>query len=115
MTQKAIKIFIQEIYSKRPKKKNSTNKTDFNHIDDIWSSDILALKDYGREKSRGYRYVSVKIDNFSNFGWTVALKNKTAQTIKDSFENIPTSSKGKPNLIDLIEEKNFIIKSCKIS
>ena len=37
MTQKAIKISISEIYSKSPKKKYSTNKTDVYHIDDIWS------------------------------------------------------------------------------
>ena len=76
MTQKNIKIFINEIYSKPPKKTYATNKTD--HIDDIWSLDILDLKDYGRENNRGYRYVLVVIDKFSKFGWTVPLKNKNA-------------------------------------
>ena len=28
-------------------------------------------------------YVLVVIDNFSKFGWTVPLKHKIAQTIKD--------------------------------
>ena len=85
MSQKNIKIFINEIYSKPPKKYNPTNKTDVYHIDDIWFLDILDLKDYGPENNKGYRYVLVVIDNFSNFGWTVPLKNKNAQTIKDSF------------------------------
>ena len=88
MTQKNIKIFINEIYSKPPKKNYATNKTDVNFIDDIWSLDILDLKDYGLENNRGYRYVLVITDNFSKFGWTIPLKNKNAQTIKDSFENI---------------------------
>ena len=100
MTQKNIKIFINEIYSKPPKKYNPTNKTDVYYIDDIWSLDILDLKDYGPKNNRGYRYVLVVIDNFSNFGWTVPLKNKNAQTIKDSFENILTNSKRNPNLIE---------------
>ena len=100
MTQKNIKIFIDEIYSKPPKKNYATNKTDVYHNDDIWSLDILDLKDYGPENNRGYRYVLVIIDNFSKFGWTIPLKNKNAQTIKDSFENILISSKRKPNLIE---------------
>ena len=107
MTQKNIKIFINEIYSKAPKKNYDTNKTDVYHIDDIWSLDILDLKDYGPKNNRGYRYVLVIIDNFSKFGWTTPLKNKNAQTIKDSFENILISSKRKPNLIETDRGKEF--------
>ena len=58
------------------------------------------MKDYGSENNRGYRYVLVTIDNFSKYGWTMPLKNKNAQTIKDSFENILISSKRQPNLIE---------------
>ena len=107
MTQKNIKIFINEIYSKPPKKNYATNKTDVYYIDDIWSLDILDLKDYGSENNRKYRYVLVVIDNFSKYGWTVPLKNKYAQTIKDSFENILISSKRKPNLIESDRGKEF--------
>ena len=107
MTQKNIKIFINEIYSKPPKKNYITNKTDAYHIDDIWSLDILDIKNYGQENNRGYRYVLVVIDNFSKFGWTIPLKNKNAQTIKDSFENILTNSKRKPNLIETDRGKEF--------
>ena len=107
MTQKNIKIFINEIYSKAPKKNYITNKTDVYYIDDIWSLDILDLKDYGPENNRGYRYVLVTIDNFSKYGWTTPLKNKNAQTIKDSFENILISSKRSPNLIEIDRGKEF--------
>ena len=107
MTQKNIKIFINEIYSKPPKKYYPTNKTDVYYIDDIWSLDILDLKDYGPKNNRVYRYVLVTIDNFSKFGWTIPLKNKNAQTIKDSFENILTSSKRKPNLVESDRGKEF--------
>ena len=107
MTQKNIKIFINEIYSKPPKKNYPTNKTDVYYIDDIWSLDILDLKDYGPKNNRGYRYVLVIIDNFSKYGFTIPLKNKNAQTIKDSFENILISSKRKPNLIESDRGKEF--------
>ena len=107
MAHKNIKIFINEIYSKPPKKNYITNKTDVYHIDDTWSLDILDLKDYGPENNRGYRYVLVIIDNFSKFGWTIPLKNKNGITIKDSFENILISSKIKPNLIESDRGKEF--------
>ena len=107
MAQKNVKVFINEIYSNGPKKNYATNKTDVYHIDDIWSLDILDLKDYGPENNRGYRYVLVIKDNFSKFGWTVPLKNKSAQTIKDSFENIIKFSKRKRNLIETDREKEF--------
>ena len=54
MTQIIIKIFISEIYSKGPKENNVTNKTDVFYFDDIWSLDILDLKDYGPESNRGF-------------------------------------------------------------
>ena len=82
MTRKKIKLFINEIYSKPPRKNYITNRTDVYHVDDIWSLDILDLKDYGSENNRGYRYVLVRMDKFSKFGWTLPLKNKSAQTIK---------------------------------
>ena len=110
MAQKNIKIFINEIYSKPPKKYYPTNKTDVYHIDDIWSLDILDLKDYGPENNRGYRYVLVITDNFSNFGWTIPLKNKNGTTIKNSFENILINSKRSPNLIESDRGKEFYKK-----
>ena len=107
MTNKNIKIFVNEIYSKPPKKYYNTNKTNVYYIDDTWSLDILDLKDYGPENNRNYRYVLVIIDNFSKFGWTIPLKNKNAQTIKDSFETILISSKRQPNLIESDRGKEF--------
>ena len=111
MTQKNIKIFLNEIYSKRSRKSYPTNKTDVYHIDEIWSLDKLDLKEYVPKNNRGYRYVLVIVDNFSKFGWTVPLKNKNAQTIKDSFENILISSKRKPNLIKSDRGKEFYNKT----
>ena len=107
MSQKSIKIVINGIYSKPPKNNYPTNKTDVYHIDDIWSLDTLYLKDYGPEKNRGYRYVLVIIEKFSKYGWTTPLKNKNAQTIKDSFQNTLINSKRKPNLNKTDRSKDF--------
>ena len=74
MTQKTIKSFIDEIYWKGPKQNYPTNKTDVLYIDDIWSLDILDLKDYGPENNCNHRYVLVVINNFSKIGWTVSIK-----------------------------------------
>ena len=95
--QKRIKIFINENYSEPPKKNYATNKTDVYNIDDIWSLDIIDLKDCGAENNRNRRYVLVIKDNFSKFGLTLPLKNKNAQTLEDSFENISINSNRKPN------------------
>ena len=100
MTQKNIKIYINENYSKSPEKNYNTNKTDVYLFDDIWSLDFLDSKDYGLENNRNYRYVLVVIDNFSNFVWTVPLKNKKARIINDSSEKSIKGSKIKPGLIE---------------
>ena len=55
MTQKNNKMFINEFYSKPPKKIHITNKTDVDRIDDLWSLDKIDLKDYDRENNRRYR------------------------------------------------------------
>ena len=107
MTQKNIKIFVNEIYSKPPKKNYATNKFDVYHIDNIWRLDILDLKDFGPENNRGYRYVLLIIDNFSKYGWTVPLKNIYAQTKKDSLQNFFISSKSNPDLIKTDRGKEF--------
>ena len=107
MTQKNIKIFINVIYSKPTKKNYITNKTDVYYIDEIWSLDIVDLKDYGPKNNRGYRYVLATIDTFSKFGWTIPLKNKNAQTIKDSFENVLIISNRKPNLVESDRGREF--------
>ena len=52
MTQKTFKIFEDKMFSKAPKNNYATNKTDVYHNDDIWSLDLLDLKDYGPENKR---------------------------------------------------------------
>ena len=59
-----------------PKKNYRTNKTDVYHLDNIWSLDILDLKDYVPENNRSHRHFLVVIDNFSKLVRTNLLKKK---------------------------------------
>ena len=104
------KIFIDEIYSKPPKKNYPTNKTIIKSIDDTWSSDLLDMNDYGPKNNKGYRYILVVIDNFSKFGWTIPLKNKFSQSITDAFSEIIKSSNRKPNLLETDDGKEYVNK-----
>ena len=90
------KTFIDEIYSKAPKKNYETNKIFYNHTDEIWSIDLADMIDYKISKNKGYRYIFNMIDNFSKYLWAIPLKNKYSQTITNEFSNIIITSKRKP-------------------
>ena len=90
------KIFIDEIYSKPPKKNYPTNKITYNHIDEIWSIDLADMIDYKISNNKGYRYIFIIIDNYSKYLWAIPLKNKYSQTITNEFSNILTTSERKP-------------------
>ena len=49
------KTFIDEIYSKPPKKHYETNKVIYNHIDEIWSIDLADMISYKNSNNKGYR------------------------------------------------------------
>ena len=66
------------------------------------------------KNNRGYRYVLVVIDNFSEFGWTIPLKNKYAQSIRDTFSEIIKSSNRKPNLLETDDGKEYVNKIQRI-
>ena len=95
-----IKIFLDEIYSKPPKKNYPTNKIVFSHIDEIWSIDLVDMIDYKISNNKCYRYIFIIIDNFSKYLWAIPLKNKYSQTITNEFSNILTTSKRKPLKIE---------------
>ena len=59
------KTFVDEIYSKPPRKNYPTNKIIYNHIDEIWSIDLADMIDYKTSNNKGFRYIFIVIDNFS--------------------------------------------------
>ena len=91
-----IKIFIDEIYSKAPKKYYPTNKIIYNDVDEIWSIDLADFSDYKISNNKGYRYIFVINDNFLKYLWAIPLKNKNSKTITDDFSNVLNQSKRRP-------------------
>ena len=94
------KIFIDEIYSKPPKKNYPTNKIIYNHTHEIWSIDLADMIDYKISNNKGYRYIFIIIDNFSKYLWAIPHKNNYSQTITNEISNIITTSKRKPLKIE---------------
>ena len=92
--------FIDEKNSKAPKKNYPTNKIVYNHIDEICSIDLADMIDYKISNNKGFRYIFVIVDNFSNYLWAIPLKNKYSQTITNEFSNILSTSKRKPLKIE---------------
>ena len=90
------KTFIDEICSKPTKKNYPTNKIKYNHIDENWSIDLADMVDYKTSNHKGFRYIFIIIDKFSNYLWTIPLKNKNSQTVTFEFSNILTTSKRRP-------------------
>ena len=104
-----IKIFVDEIYSKAPKRNYPTNKITYNSIDEIWSIDLADFSDYKTSNNKGFRYIFIIIDNFSKYLWCIPLKNKYSQTITNEFSNILTSSKRKPLKLESDRGTEFYI------
>ena len=90
MTQKKIKLFKKEIYTKPPTYKRNISPTKLMFV--ILMTLGLRIYCIQKRNRRGYRYVLVVLDNFSKFGWTDGLKNKNVETIKSCLENIPINS-----------------------
>ena len=92
MTQKTIKVFMKESYSKPAENNYATNKANVYHNVDIWSVDIWDPKDYGPENNRNYRYVLVIIESHIDSKYEIidnlkerineALLKKTELTLK---------------------------------
>ena len=93
------KIFIDELYSKAPKRNYPTNKIVCNHIDEKWSIDLADMVDNKTSNNKGLRYMFLIIDNFSKYLWAIPLK-KFSQTITNEFSNILTKSKRQPLKIE---------------
>ena len=101
------KIFIDEPYSKPPRKNYPTNKIIYNHIDETWSIILADMIDFKISNNKGYRYIFVIIDNYSKYLWARPLKNKYSQTITNDFSNILTTSKRKPIKIESYRGSEF--------
>ena len=80
-----------------------------NHVDDIWSCDLVEMQEWSKE-NKGYRYMLNVIDVFSKYAWSIPLKDKTAATTLDGLERIVKLSGRIPRHIWVDEGKEFYSK-----
>ena len=80
------KCFLDEIFTQPPKSNYLMNKIVPYHIDEMWSFDSMYMK--RTYHNRGYRYILVVIDNFSQLTWCIPLRNHYSQTKKDGFSKL---------------------------
>ena len=65
-------------------------------INEIWRIDLADMVDYKISNNKGFRYIFIIIDTFSNYLRCVYLKNKNGQTITNEFSNILSTTKRSP-------------------
>ena len=56
-------------------------------IDETWQGDLVDMKAY-KDYNRGYTFLLTVIDNVSKFAWTVPLKKKSGNELKEAFKKI---------------------------
>ena len=66
-------MFIDEIYSKSPKKIYETMKVTHIHTDEIWSIDLTDMIDYRISNIEGFRYI-FNIIEIIELTWCTLLK-----------------------------------------
>ena len=78
------KIFLDEIYSKPPKRNYPTNKIEYNHIYEIWSIDLADMIDYKISNNKGFRYIFIIISKLVKN----QMKKKSTSIFKTREENL---------------------------
>ena len=68
-----IKTFIDELFPKPARKKCPSIKKIYNHIDEIWKTDLADMVDYNTSNNKRVRYIFIIIDNFSKNLWAKPL------------------------------------------
>ena len=62
------------------------------------------------KKNKGYRHILVVNGKISRYGWCLALKMKTDQTITNEFPNNVPKSNGEPSSIEQNCWKKIVTK-----
>ena len=86
-------IFTDEICCKTPKENCDTNRTIYNHKNEIWIIDLADFSHCIFSNNKRFRYICLLFDNFSKDTWATPFKNRNAQTVTSEFSNILTASK----------------------
>ena len=65
MRKDLFRFFIDELYSKAPKRNYETNIIIINHIHETRSINLADKNEYKTPNNKGIRYIFIIIDNFS--------------------------------------------------
>ena len=80
-----------------------------NHINEIYSSDLVDMSQYSK-MNRGYKYIFTNIDVFSKIAYAFPLKSKKIQDIKVCFQKI--FKKTNPNIFGQTKNQLFYLRKC---
>ena len=79
------KILSEELH--KPKRKNfPRRKIIVNHIDEIFAADLVEMQKFAK-LNKGYRYLLMCIDRFSNYSFVIPLKDTIFYDIIDDLVN----------------------------
>ncbi|XP_046735016.1 uncharacterized protein LOC124404726 [Diprion similis] len=76
-------------------------------FDDLWQADLVEMRQYAKI-TKNFNYILTVIDVLSKFGWVVALKNKSAQSVVDGFKEVLQSGRS-PKTLQSDDGKEFFI------
>ena len=103
---------LAEELHKPIRRKFKTRKVIVNHIDEIWSADLVFM-DKLSKWNKGFKYLLTVIDVFSKFAWVVPLKDKKGSSITTAFADIIKTYKRKPEYLWVDKGSEFYNKTFK--
>jgi transposase InsO family protein len=111
LKQKEVKEFLDTVDTytlhKLIRKKFQTRRVYVKGIDKQWQADLVEMREFSKENDR-YNYLLTVIDCFSKYAWAIPIKNKTAEEIIKSFDNI--FKERKPLKLQTDKGKEFMNK-----
>ena len=103
---------LAEELHKPIRRKFKTRKVIVNHIDEIWSADLVFM-DQLSKWNKGFKYLLTVIDVFSKFAWVKSLKDKKGSSITAAFADIIKKYKRKPEYLWVDKGSEFYNKTFK--
>ena len=103
---------LAEELHKPIKRKFKTRKVIVNHIDEIWSADLVFM-DKLSKWNKGFKYLLTVIYVFSKFAWAIPLKDKKGSSITTAFADIVKKYKRKPKYLWVDKGSEFYNKTFK--
>ena len=109
-TKKVLKELEPFTLNKYTRENYPRRKVIVNHIDEVWSMDLMDVHQHSNENN-GVKFLMVVVDSMSKYVWVEAMKDKTANECMNAFKNILSKSHRKPEKLWIDEEAGFLSKN----